>query len=119
MALGTASGDVGASAPDGRHDVQLFGNLFERGDFREPVESVDYGLLVGHGKRLPLRGSEGKRRVATPNDPKLSDRGVRRGTCMAGGKAAAEARAVTATPVAELGVVRRCYAPLAFGTARR
>jgi hypothetical protein len=27
-------------------------------------------------------------RLATPNDPKLSDRGVRRGTCMAGGKAA-------------------------------
>ena len=33
--------------------------------------------------------------VATPNDPKLSDRGVRRGTCMVGGKAAAEAGAVT------------------------
>ena len=32
---------------------------------------------------------------ATPNDPKLSDRGVRRGTCMVGGKAAAEAGAVT------------------------
>ena len=31
----------------------------------------------------------------TPNDSKLSDRGVRRGTCMAGGKAAAEAGAVT------------------------
>ena len=31
----------------------------------------------------------------TPNDPKLSDRGVRRGTCMAGGKAAAEAATVT------------------------
>src|SRR5438105_152197 len=31
----------------------------------------------------------------TSNDPKLSDRGVRRGTCMAGGKAAAEAGAVT------------------------
>jgi hypothetical protein len=30
-----------------------------------------------------------------PNDPKLSDRGVRRGTCMVGGKAAAEAGAVT------------------------
>ena len=34
-------------------------------------------------------------RLATPNDPKLSDRGVRRGTCMVGGKAAAEAGAVT------------------------
>ena len=38
-------------------------------------------------------------RVATPNDPKLSDRGVRRGTCMVGGKAAAEAAGVTAAPV--------------------
>ena len=31
----------------------------------------------------------------TPNDLKLSDRGARRGTCMVGGKAAAEAAAVT------------------------
>jgi|GEM_PF-2433737 len=29
------------------------------------------------------------------NDPKLSDSGVRRGTCMVGGKAVAEAGAVT------------------------
>ena len=35
------------------------------------------------------------RRRATPNDPKLSDGGVRRGTCMVGGKAAVEAGAVT------------------------
>ena len=34
-------------------------------------------------------------RVATPNDLKFSDGGVRRGTCMVGGKAAAEAGAVT------------------------
>ena len=34
-------------------------------------------------------------RVATPNDLKLSDGGVRRGTCAEGGKAAAEAGAVT------------------------
>ncbi len=31
----------------------------------------------------------------TPTDPKLSDRGVRRGTCMVGSKAAAEADALT------------------------
>ena len=31
----------------------------------------------------------------SPNDPKLSDRGARRGTCMVGGKAAVEAGAVT------------------------
>ena len=30
-----------------------------------------------------------------PNDPKLSDSGVRRGTCVVGGKAAVEAGAVT------------------------
>ena len=34
-------------------------------------------------------------RVAAPNDPKLSDRGARRGTCAVGGKAAVEAGAVT------------------------
>jgi len=33
--------------------------------------------------------------VATPNDLKLSDSGVRRGTCMVGGKVAVEAGAVT------------------------
>ena len=34
-----------------------------------------------------------------PNDPKLSDGGGWRGPCMVGGKAAAEARAVTAVAV--------------------
>ncbi|MEO8615162.1 MAG: hypothetical protein ABI600_08485 [Luteolibacter sp.] len=33
--------------------------------------------------------------ISLQNDLKLSDSGVRRGTCMAGGKAAAEAGAVT------------------------
>jgi len=45
----------------------------------------------------------------SPNDPKLSDRGGRRGTCMVGGKAAAEAGAVTPGAVrcsAWLGVIR-------------
>ena len=35
----------------------------------------------------------------SPNDPKLSDGGGWRGPCMVGGKAAAEARAVTAVAV--------------------
>ena len=35
------------------------------------------------------------KRVETPNAPKLSDRGVRRGTGMVGGKAAVAAGAVT------------------------
>ena len=43
------------------------------------------------GRKAPLNTT----RVATPNDPKLSDSGVRRGTCMVGGKAAVEAGAVT------------------------
>ena len=50
--------------------------------------------------------------VATPNDPKLSDRGVRRGTCMVGGKAAVEAGAVTHGAVrcsAWLGAVFRIW----------
>src|SRR6266853_1695956 len=45
-------------------------------------ELVMDGYVLGRGAR-------------TPNDPKLSDRGVRRGTCMAGGKAAVESGAVT------------------------
>ena len=48
--------------------------------------------------------------VATPNDLKLSDSGVRRGTCMVGGKAAVEAGAVTHGAV-------RCSAWLGVGLA--
>ena len=44
-----------------------------------------------------------------PNDPKLSDRGVRRGTCPVGGKAAVEAGAVTHGAV-------RCSAWLGHGS---
>ena len=46
-----------------------------------------------------------------PNDPKLSDSGVRRGTCMVGGKVAVEAGAVTHGAVrcsAWLGVRSNC-----------
>ena len=58
-----------------------------------------FGLVVGarsHGT------------VATPNDLKLSDSGVRRGTCMVGGKVAVEAGAVTHGAV-------RCSAWLGVG----
>jgi len=51
-------------------------------------------------------------RVMPPNDPKLSDGGGWRGPCMVGGKAAAEARAVTAVAVrcsAWLGVLELAY----------
>ena len=46
-------------------------------------------------KKHPLK----EKRAKSPNDPKLSDGGGWRGPCMAGGKAAAEARAVTAVAV--------------------
>jgi hypothetical protein len=36
-----------------------------------------------------------KLRADAPNDPKLRDSGVRRGSCVVGGKAAAEAATVT------------------------
>ena len=48
------------------------------------------------------------KRERSPNDHKLSDRGVRRGTCMVGGKGAAEAGAVTHGAV-------RCSAWLGLG----
>ena len=48
----------------------------------------------------------------SPNDLKLSDGGVRRGTCMVGGKAAAEAGAVTHGAV-------RCSAWLGVAVIRR
>ena len=51
---------------------------------REEREYKDINNFSFHG-----------RAAQSPNDPKLSDRGVRRGTCMVGGKAAAEAGAVT------------------------
>ena len=54
MALRATGSNVGAAAPNGRHDVQLLGNLLKRGSFGEPIEGVDYGLLVGHGSKLPF-----------------------------------------------------------------
>ena len=54
-------------------------------------------------KRIEETGAQ------SPNDPKLSDGGGWRGPCMVGGKAAVEARAVTAVAVrcsAWLGVFR-------------
>src|SRR5439155_12808054 len=46
-------------------------------------------------RQVGCAGAFSWQRAKSANDPKLSDRGVRRGTCMAGGKAAAEAGAVT------------------------
>ena len=46
-----------------------------------------YWKAPGNARRFPWREE-------TPNDPNLSNRGVRRGACMVGGKAAAEAGAV-------------------------
>ena len=60
--------------------------------------SLRESKTLGIKKSLNLESSEGSVigiSSASPNEPKLSDSGVRRGTCMVGGKAAAEAGAVT------------------------
>jgi len=64
-----------------------------------------YGLTVEKVRKLQFGGvgAEGEspsdRERKSPNDPKLSDGGGWRGPCMVGGKAAVEARAVTAVAV--------------------
>ena len=50
---------------------------------------------LGHGLIILACSDLAKDVRNAPNDPKLSDSGVRRGTCMVGGKAAVEAGAVT------------------------
>ena len=70
-------------------------------------EQVEGGLRIpsfAHSPTFAPRLKAGNRMVyaalvVTPNDPKLSDGGGWRGPCMAGGKAAAEARGVTAVAV--------------------
>ena len=55
-----------------------------------------------------MKNDNYRKRVATPNDPKLSDGGGWRAGCTAGGKAAVEAASVTAVAVrcsAWLGVI--------------
>ena len=66
----------------------LADKLAEDGGNLRVAVRVGVGLVVAHGFVHTIREE-------TPNDPKLSDCGVRRGTCMVGGKAAAEAGAVT------------------------
>lgn len=71
MVLETTCGDIASSTSDGRHDMQLLGDLLKCRNFREPVEGVDYGLLVGHGGRLPFYSSERKSRAATQMQAQL------------------------------------------------
>ncbi len=52
--------------------VTAYSSANESDETRDECEEVKEGY---HGRRAKL-----------PNDPKLSDRGVRRGTCMVGGK---------------------------------
>ena len=56
-----------------------------------------------HAKSRITKRMIERTRAESPNDPKLSDGGGWRGPCMVGGKAVAEARAVTA-------VAARCSA---------
>lgn len=62
MGLAPTGGDISPSAPNGRHDAQLFCDFIERSCFRESLKSVDNRLLVSHGERLLLLNSESKRR---------------------------------------------------------
>lgn len=69
MAPGPSGGDVGASPPDGCHQLQLFSNLLQSRDFREPLERVEYGLFVSHTRRLRFSGAERKRPGVKPEIP--------------------------------------------------
>ena len=64
-----------------------------------PMKNMDVTIkrprLVSVNFKVGLFYSSSHEARATPNDPKLSDRGARRGTCTVGGKAAVEAGAVT------------------------
>ena len=85
----------------GRSYPSQLGHLLKR--FRDALPRVLRISIFGFGVTHIGTCADG------PNDPKLSDRGVRRGTCTVGGKAAVEAGAVTHGAVrcsAWLGVAR-------------
>ncbi len=71
--------------------------LFWRQDERILSNGIKCGRHGHTTKRCFQAVESGK--VARNGDPKLSDRGARRGSCTAGGKEAAEAADVTCTPV--------------------
>jgi hypothetical protein len=62
VAFGPPSGDIGAPAPDGSHEMQLLGNLVKRGFLGKPLKGIHYSLFVRHGKKLLLCDCEGKQR---------------------------------------------------------
>jgi len=61
----------------------------------QDVEAEASGLEEAWTRNSIEKASFTREASETPNDPKLSDCGGRRGSCMAGGKAAAEAATVT------------------------
>ena len=122
---GTTLGGVGAGGekPHKLH-VWVCGHYCGTYDFATAEEADDdneyrkrFRVLGCHYQRespiiSPVEGAVGletsHRKRKSPIDPKLSDGGGWRGPCMAGGKAAAQARAVTAVAV-------RCSAWLGRG----
>ena len=83
LRVSKAFGEKGASQSEvGRLPVELPISVEKGNQFVEVIKCGSANVHCGRGEE-------------TPNDPKPSDRGVRRGTCMVGEKAAVEAGAVT------------------------
>ena len=49
VSFGSARSDIGSAAPDGGHDLQFLGDVFEGGALRQSVERIKDGLFVSHG----------------------------------------------------------------------
>ena len=82
LRVSKAFGEKGASQSEvGRLPVELPISVEKGNQFVEVIKCGSANVHCG-------------RREETPNDPKPSNRGVRRGTCMVGEKAAMEAGAV-------------------------
>jgi hypothetical protein len=60
VGLGAASGDIGTPAPNGRHNMQFFGDLLQSSILGKPLKRINYGLLVRHAKTLFLCCAVGK-----------------------------------------------------------
>ena len=61
-----ASSDIGASAPNRRHNAQLLSNLLQRGVLLKPLQSINHGLLVSHKAKLHLCRAGRKTRRKRP-----------------------------------------------------
>jgi hypothetical protein len=48
MAFGAPGINISPSASNGRHKLQLLSNFIQGSVFRQPLERIEYGLLVSH-----------------------------------------------------------------------